>query len=135
MQAATENNAGEIGRGIIRDLMGDAYLERRAQNPNPFGSVMQEFADEVCFGRVWARDGLERKLRCVITVAMMVALNRMGALRVHIEGALNNGCSEEEIKEILLQTAVYCGVPAAVEAFKVAGEVLAARQSQAQAQA
>ena len=131
MQAATENSAGDIGRNIIRGLMGDAYLERRAQNPSPFSSVIQDFADEVCFGRVWAREGLDRKLRSVINVAMLVALNRMGALRIHIEGALNNGCSEEEIKEILLQTAVYCGLPAAVEAFKVAEEVLAARKAKA----
>ena len=124
----TPRTEGEIGREIIRELMGDEFLERRDKKRNAFNSVVQEYSDEVCFGRIWARKGLDRKLRSVINVAMLVALNRMGPLRTHIEGALNNGCSVEEIQEILLQAAVYCGLPASVEAFRVAEEVLIARK-------
>lgn len=128
MASPTSRSEGEIGREIIRELMGDDYLKRRDQKRNAFNSVVQEYSDEVCFGRVWAREGLDRKLRSVINVAMLVALNRMGPLRTHIEGALNNGCSVDEVREILLQAAVYCGLPASVEAFRVAEEVLVARK-------
>jgi len=81
----------------------------------------------VCFGRVWARPALDRKMRSVINIAMLVALNRPNQLQHHIEGALNNGCSVDEIQEILLQTAVYCGLPAASEGFRIAEEMLRER--------
>ncbi len=120
-------DTGEVGRNIVRDLMGDEYMVRREKVKNGFNDVMQEYADEVCFGRVWARDGIDRKLRSILTIAMMVALNRPTQVRLHVEGALNNGTTPDEIKEILLHAAVYCGLPAAGEAFKVAEEVLKAR--------
>jgi 4-carboxymuconolactone decarboxylase len=112
------------GERIMGELMGDDYLVRRAQQRNAFNGVLQDYSAEVCFGRVWARTELDRKLRSVINIAMLVALNRPNQLRHHIEGALNNGCSVGEIQEILLQTAVYCGLPAAGEGFRVAEEVL-----------
>jgi 4-carboxymuconolactone decarboxylase len=120
-------STGEIGRGIIRDLMGDDYIARRDKTRNAFNGVIQDYADEVCFGRVWARDGIDRKQRSILNIAMLVALNRVPQLRTHIEGAINNGVTADELREILLHTAVYCGLPAAVEAFKVAEEVLRAR--------
>jgi 4-carboxymuconolactone decarboxylase len=112
------------GERIMGELMGDDYLVRRAQQRNAFNGVLQDYSAEVCFGRVWARTELDRKLRSVVNIAMLVALNRPNQLRHHIEGALNNGCSVDEIQEILLQTAVYCGLPAAGEGFRIAEEVL-----------
>lgn len=112
------------GEQIMGELMGDGYLEQRAQQRNTFNDVLQDYSAEVCFGRIWARPGLDRKLRSVINIAMLVALNRPNQLRHHVEGALNNGCSAGEIQEILLQTAVYCGLPAAGEGFRIAEEVL-----------
>jgi 4-carboxymuconolactone decarboxylase len=112
------------GERIMAALMGDDYLVRRARQRNAFNGVLQDYSAEVCFGRVWARAELDRKLRSVINIAMLVALNRPNQLRHHIEGALNNGCSVDEIQEILLQTAVYCGLPAAGEGFRIAEEVL-----------
>jgi 4-carboxymuconolactone decarboxylase len=117
----------ETGERIMGELMGDDYLVHRAQQRTEFNGVLQDYSAEVCFGRVWARTDLDRKLRSVINVAMLVALNRPNQLRHHIEGALNNGCSVGEIQEILLQTAVYCGLPAAGEGFKIAEEVLRAK--------
>lgn len=112
----------------MRELMGDEYVAGRDKKRNAFNSVIQEYSEEVCFGRVWSREGIDRKQRSVINVAMLVALNRPAQLRTHLEGALNNGCTIDEIREILLQAAVYCGLPAAVDAFRVAEDVLRARK-------
>ena len=116
-----------VGEQIMGELMGEDYLGRRAQQRNEFNGVLQDYSAEVCFGRTWARPGLDRKLRSVINIAMLVALNRPNQLRHHIEGALNNGCTVTEVQEILLQTAVYCGLPAAGEGFRIAEEVLRER--------
>lgn len=115
------------GEHIMGELMGDGYLARRAERRNAFNEVLQDYSAEVCFGRVWARPALDRKTRSVINIAMLVALNRPNQLLHHIEGALNNGCSVDEIQEILLQTAVYCGLPAASEGFRIAEEILRER--------
>lgn len=115
------------GRQIIREMMGDAYLTRRDGLRNDFNAVVQDYSDEVCFGRVWSREGIDRKQRSIINIAMLVALNRPAQLRTHLEGALNHGASVAEIQEILLQAAVYCGLPAAVDAFRVAEDILKAR--------
>jgi 4-carboxymuconolactone decarboxylase len=115
------------GEQIMGELMGDGYLERRAQQRSDFNAVLQDYSAEVCFGRTWSRPGIDRKLRSVINIAMLVALNRPNQLRHHVEGALNNGCTVDEIREILLQTAVYCGLPAAGEGFRVAEGVLRER--------
>jgi len=115
------------GERIMGELMGEDYLARRAEKRNTFNDVLQDYSAEVCFGRTWARPALDRKLRSVINIAMLVALNRPNQLRHHLEGALNNGCSVDEIQEILLQTAVYCGLPAASEGFRIAEEMLRER--------
>jgi 4-carboxymuconolactone decarboxylase len=120
-------DASETGRRIMRELMGTEYIKRREGTRNPFNAVLHDYSEEVCFGRVWAREGIDRKQRSIINIAMLVALNRLVQLRTHLEGALNNGCTVQEIQEILLQSAVYCGLPAAVDAFRVAEEVLKAR--------
>ncbi|MDM0021815.1 carboxymuconolactone decarboxylase family protein [Variovorax saccharolyticus] len=118
----------ETGRQIMRELMGPQYLETKDKKANSFNIVLNEFSEEVCFGRVWSRTGIDRKLRSILNIAMLTALNRPTQLRVHVEGALNNGCTVDELQEILLQSAVYCGLPAAGEAFRVAEEVLKERK-------
>ncbi|CAN5725879.1 carboxymuconolactone decarboxylase family protein [soil metagenome] len=118
----------ETGRQIMRELMGAAYLESKDKKQNSFNAVLNAYSEEVCFGRVWARNGIDRKLRSILNIAMLTALNRPSQLRVHLEGALNNGCTVDELQDILLQTAVYCGLPAAGEAFRVAEEVLKERK-------
>lgn len=120
-------DASESGRRILSELMGPDYVEKKDKNRNPFNEAIQEYSEEVCFGRIWARDGIDRKTRSILNIAMLTALNRPAQLSHHIEGALTNGCTVDELKEILLQTAVYCGLPAAGEAFRVAEEVLRTR--------
>jgi 4-carboxymuconolactone decarboxylase len=120
-------DASDTGRRILSELMGPDYVEKKDKNRNAFNEAIQQYSEEVCFGRIWARDGIDRKQRSIINIAMLTALNRPAQLRHHIEGALTNGCTVDELKEILLQTAVYCGLPAAGEAFRIAEEVLQAR--------
>jgi 4-carboxymuconolactone decarboxylase len=116
----------EVGRRVLTELMGAEYVEKKAQNRNTFNDVLQDYAEEVCFGRIWGREGLDRKQRSIINIAMLTALGRPAQLANHVEGALNNGCTVGEIQEILLQSAVYCGLPAATDAFRVAEGVLRA---------
>lgn len=118
----------EEGRKVMRDLMGADYLEKKDAKKNAFNEVIHEYSEEVCFGRIWSRKGIDHKMRSILNVAMLTALNRPAQLRNHLEGALNNGCSIEELREILLQAAVYCGLPAAVDAFRLAEEVLRERE-------
>jgi 4-carboxymuconolactone decarboxylase len=103
----------ETGRQIMRELMGAGYVEGKDKKRNHFNAVLHEYSEEVCFGRTWSRKGIDRKLRSILNVAMLTALNRPAQLRNHVEGALNNGCTVDELREILLHTAVYCGLPAA----------------------
>jgi 4-carboxymuconolactone decarboxylase len=117
----------QTGRTIMNELMGDGYVEGKDARKNSFSGVLDEYSEEVCFGRVWARPGIDRKLRSILNIAMLTALNRPAQLKNHLEGALNNGVTVDELREILLHTAVYCGLPAAGEAFKVAQEVLKGR--------
>ncbi|OYD73683.1 UNVERIFIED_ORG: 4-carboxymuconolactone decarboxylase [Burkholderia sp. CF145] len=117
-------NEREAGRQIMTELMGANYVPNKDKKKNSFNAVIHEYSEEVCFGRIWARDGIDRRTRSIVNVAILTALNRPTQLAHHIEGALHNGCTVDEIQEILLQTAVYCGLPAAGEAFRVAEEVL-----------
>lgn len=121
-------NTKEIGRQVMSELMGRDYLVEKDRKRNNFNAALHEYSEEVCFGRTWSRAGIDRKLRSILNVAMLTALNRPAQLRNHVEGALNNGCTPQELQEILLQAAVYCGLPAATDAFKVAEDVLRARK-------
>lgn len=123
-----EKSTKEIGRKIMNELMGEGYVEGKDKKRNNFSGVLNDYSEEVCFGRTWSREGIDRKTRSIINIAMLTALNRPAQLRSHVDGALTNGCTVEELREILLQTAVYCGLPAAGDAFKVAEEVLRARK-------
>jgi 4-carboxymuconolactone decarboxylase len=110
---------------IRRRVLGDPHVDRAEAGRTEFTADFQDLLTRYAWGEIWTRPGLDLKTRSCITVAMLVALNRPDELVIHLRGALNNGVTREELKEVLLQTAIYCGVPAANSAFKIAAEVLA----------
>jgi 4-carboxymuconolactone decarboxylase len=113
------------GEEVRRAVLGAEHVERSLQRSTAFGRPIQELVTEYCWGAVWDRPGLDRRTRSLINLGMLTALNRRHELSVHLRGALNNGVTPEEIREALLQTAIYCGVPAGMDAFRTAEEVLA----------
>jgi 4-carboxymuconolactone decarboxylase len=110
------------GLAVRRDVLGAQYVDNQINAMDDFNRPLQELVTEYCWGAVWARPGLPRNVRSMINLAMLTALNRPHELKTHLRGALTNGVSREEIMEVLLQTAIYCGVPAAVDAFRTARE-------------
>ena len=116
------------GMEVRRAVLGDEYVNRATQNKSPFTQEFQDLISRYAWGEVWTRPGLPRHTRSLITIAMMVALNRPDEFRLHVRAAANNGVTRDEIKELLLQTAIYCGVPAANSAFHAAEEVLAEQE-------
>lgn len=114
----------EKGMKIRRETLGDAYVDRATAKTDDFNRDLQEMVTTYCWGEVWGRPGLDRKTRSTINLAMISALNRPHELAVHVRGAINNGLTPDEIKEILLQVGIYCGVPAMVDGFRVARAVL-----------
>jgi 4-carboxymuconolactone decarboxylase len=119
------NKTYEKGLKNRREVLGAEYVDNAIASADDFSRPLQELVTEYCWGAVWDRPGLDRKTRSIINLAMLTALNRPHELKIHIKGALNNGLSKAEIGEVLLQTAVYCGVPAAVDSFRSAREVFA----------
>ena len=113
------------GLATRRSVLGDAYVEKSLASADGFSMPMQELVTQYCWGDVWNRPGLERAQRSLINLAMISALNRPHELKVHVRGAINNGVSREQIQEVFLQVAIYCGVPAALESFRLAREVFA----------
>ena len=111
------------GLATRRAVLGDAYVEKSLASADDFSMPMQEFVTQFCWGDVWNRPGLERSQRSLINLAMISALNRPHELKVHVRGAINNGVTREQIQEVFLQVAVYCGAPAALESFRLAREV------------
>jgi 4-carboxymuconolactone decarboxylase len=120
------DGALERGRKVRGEVLGPAHVERALEQASEFSRPMQELVTEYCWGDVWARPGLARRDRSLINLAMLTALNRSHELAVHTRGAIRNGCTPEEIQETLLQTAIYCGVPAAMEAFRVVEDAMEA---------
>jgi 4-carboxymuconolactone decarboxylase len=113
------------GLAIRKDVLGKEFVEKSFESADDFNMPMQELTTEYCWGAIWGRDGLPRKTRSMLNIAMLSALGRNHELGMHVKGALVNGVSKQEIQEILLQVAVYCGIPAGVESFRVAREALA----------
>jgi 4-carboxymuconolactone decarboxylase len=111
------------GMTIRREVLGAEYVDRNMASADEFGMAMQELTTRYCWGDIWSRPGLDRRHRSMINLAMIAALNRPHELRAHVKGALTNGVTKEEIKEILLQVAVYAGVPAGMDSFRIAREV------------
>jgi 4-carboxymuconolactone decarboxylase len=113
------------GMEVRRVVLGDEHVNRSLQNLNEFNRDFQDLITRYAWGEIWTRPGLSRRSRSLIVIATLVALNRPEELRMHIRAAFNNGVTHDEIKEVLLQSAVYCGVPAANSAFHAAEEVFA----------
>ena len=112
------------GLAVRRAVLGAEYVDRALADAGDLTRPLQELVTEYCWGAVWTRPGLSRKVRSLVNVAMLTALNRPHEVKLHLQGAVRNGCTREEIREVLLQTAIYCGVPAAVDSFRLAKEVL-----------
>lgn len=112
------------GMAIRRKVLGDAYVDRATANIDDFNRDFQRMVTEYCWGSVWGREGLSHKQRSLNNLCLLAALNRPHELEVHIRGAIRNGCTVEEIRETLLQVAVYAGIPAGVDSFRIAKRVL-----------
>ncbi len=106
-----------------REVLGAEYVDAALKNADAFNMPIQEFVTQYCWGDVWNRPGLDRKTRSLINLAMLTALNRPHELKLHLRGAINNGLNKEQISEVFLQSAIYCGVPAAIDSFRSAKEV------------
>jgi 4-carboxymuconolactone decarboxylase len=115
----------QSGMQVRRAVLGDAHVDRAEASRTPLNDEFQDLITRYVWGEIWTRPGLDRRTRSCITVAMLVALNRSDELALHMRAALTNGVTVDELKEILLQTAIYCGVPAANTAFGVAAKILA----------
>ena len=111
------------GLATRREVLGAEYVDASIKNATDFTVELQELVTQYCWGDVWNRPGLDRKTRSFLNLAMLTALNRPHELKLHVRGAINNGLTKEEIKEVFLQAAIYCGVPAAIDSFRVAAEV------------
>jgi 4-carboxymuconolactone decarboxylase len=114
----------EQGLQVRREVLGAEYVDRSLAGASEFTAPIQELVTEYCWGAVWSREGIDRKTRSLLNIGMLTALNRSHELAVHVRGAVNNGCTSVEIREVLLQAAVYCGLPAALDAFRVAEKAL-----------
>lgn len=119
------------GLKIRREVLGEEYVDKALAGADEFSRPMQELVTEYCWGTIWNRDGLPRKTRSLLNLAMLTALNRPHEVKAHVLGALNNGCTRAEIMETLLQAAVYCGVPAGIDSFRTARAVFAELDEQA----
>jgi 4-carboxymuconolactone decarboxylase len=113
----------EKGLKVRREVLGNEYVDNAIKNADDFTQPLQELVTQYCWGEVWTRPALDRKTRSIINLSMLTALNRPHEIKLHLRGALNNGLTKEEIMEIFLQTAIYCGVPAAIDSFRIAREV------------
>lgn len=111
------------GLATRREVLGADYVDASIKKATDFNIDMQELVTQYCWGDVWNRPGLDRKTRSFLNLAMITALNRPHELKLHVRGAINNGLTQDEVKEVFLQAAIYCGVPAAIDSFRVASEV------------
>jgi 4-carboxymuconolactone decarboxylase len=121
-----ENEMFKKGLAVRREVLGPNYVDGSIAKADDFMMAFQRITTEWCWGYAWTRPGLDRKSRSMLNLAMLTALNRPAEIKLHVKGALKNGVTVEEIKEILLHATVYCGIPAGLDAFKVAHEILKA---------
>jgi 4-carboxymuconolactone decarboxylase len=117
----------DVGRRLLMKIIGRDYFIKRDASTNSFNKELRRLSEEYCFGEIWSRPGLTAGTRSLLCIGMLAALGKTGELRLHLGGALNNGCSVDEIKEVLLQATIYCGLPTGVEATRIAEEVLKER--------
>jgi 4-carboxymuconolactone decarboxylase len=120
-----ERDRYEQGMSVRRVVLGDPHVDKSLANANDFNREFQDLITRYAWGEIWTRPGLSRHTRSLIVIATLVALNRTEELRMHIRAAFNNGVTRDEVKEVLLQAAIYCGVPAAHSAFQAAEQVFA----------
>ncbi|GLH79792.1 4-carboxymuconolactone decarboxylase [Bradyrhizobium sp. SSBR45G] len=121
-----DNELFEKGLKVRREVLGAAYVDGSLAKADDFMMAFQHITTEMCWGYAWTRPGLDRRTRSIVNLAMLTALSKPSELKLHVKGALTNGVTVDEIKEILLHATVYCGIPAGLEAFKAAHEVLLA---------
>ena len=114
----------ERGLALRRDVLGSEYVDKSMQSANDFTMAFQRITTEWCWGYAWTRPGLDRRTRSLLNLAMLTALNRSPEIKLHVRGALNNGVTVDEIKEVLIHATIYCGIPAGLDAFKAANDVL-----------
>ncbi len=115
----------DSGKAIRSEVLGPEYVAKALAQADDFNKPFQDLVTEYCWGAIWSRPGLDRKTRSLLNLAMLGAMGRTHELALHVRGALRNGCTKEEIREALLQLAVYAGIPAGVEAFRTANAVFA----------
>ena len=120
------------GLEIRKSVLGKEFVENSIKNADEFNMPMQELATEYCWGYVWGRPGLDKRTRSFLNLGMIAALNRPHELKIHVQGALRNGLTRQEIMEVFLQVAIYCGVPAGVDSFRIAREAFAEYDKAAQ---
>ena len=125
MSSDSRKDLRERGLAIRRQVLGEKYVDAAMNSATDFNRPLQELLNEYCWGAGWGREGLTRKERSLINLAMLTALGRTHEVETHVRGALNNGLSQQQIAEVLLHTAIYCGVPAAVDSFRAASKVIA----------
>lgn len=111
------------GLAIRKSVLGAEFVDNSFKTADDFNREFQELVTQYCWGEVWGRPGLDKKTRSMLNLAMLSALNRPHEIKLHVRGALNNGLSKEDIKEVFMQVAIYCGVPAGVDGFRIAREV------------
>ena len=124
MGSDSRKELSERGLAIRREVLGDKYVDAAINNATDFNRPLQELLNEYCWGAGWGRETLTRKERSMINLAMLTALGRTHEVETHVRGALNNGLTQQQIAEVLLQSAIYCGVPAAVDSFRAASKVI-----------
>ena len=120
------------GLEIRKSVLGKEFVENSIKNADDFNMPMQELATEYCWGYVWGRPGLDKRTRSFLNLGMIAALNRPHELKIHVQGSLRNGLTRQEIMEVFLQVAIYCGVPAGVDSFRIAREAFAEFDKEAQ---
>jgi 4-carboxymuconolactone decarboxylase len=126
-----DENRYNAGMQVRRAVLGDAHVDRSLTKINPFNEEFQNLITRYAWGEIWTRPGLDRKTRSCMTLSMMIALNRPDEFRLHVKAAFNNGLTREDIKEVILQAAIYCGVPAANSAMHLAEDVFAQMEREA----
>ena len=131
----TAESAHERGMKVRREVLGDEHVDAAIERTTDFTADFQDFITRYAWGEIWTRPGLDRRTRSCITLTALVALGKLDELEMHVRAALRNGLSADEIKEVLLQSAIYCGVPSANSAFAVAQRVLAAHNRRSEARA
>ncbi|GHD91284.1 MULTISPECIES: 4-carboxymuconolactone decarboxylase [Pseudocitrobacter] len=113
----------ELGMNVRRKVLGDSHVNRTLDNLNPFNSEFQDFISRYAWGEIWTRPGLDHPMRSMITIAMLIALNREAELKMHLRAAFNNGVTRDELKELIMHSALYCGLPAANATMHLAQQV------------